>query len=107
MLFEEAIGGFQRVCHAVSVDHGFWDNARNAGEMVALMHSELSEMLEGLRKPHDDEHCPDFTAEEVEMADLFIRAAEYCEARKLRITYAIAAKMLFNMSRPAMHGKKF
>jgi hypothetical protein len=107
VLFEEAMQGFQRACHGVSVDHGFWDSARNGGELIALMHSELSEMLESLRKPHDDEHCPEFASEEIEMADLFIRAGDYCEARRLRISYAIAAKMLFNLSRPAMHGKKF
>ena len=32
-------------------------NARNKGEMIALMHTELSEALEGIRKPHQDEHC--------------------------------------------------
>lgn len=32
--------------HQNSIDHGFWDNPRNFGEAVALMHSELSEALE-------------------------------------------------------------
>lgn len=32
--------------HMTAVDKGFWDTERNFGEMVALMHSELSEALE-------------------------------------------------------------
>lgn len=32
--------------HQTAVEHGFWDEERNFGEMLALMHSELSEALE-------------------------------------------------------------
>lgn len=32
--------------HQTAADHGFWDFNRNFGEMIALMHSELSEALE-------------------------------------------------------------
>lgn len=87
--------------------HGFWDGPRNKGEMIALMHSELSEMLEGIRKPGPDSHCPLFTSEEIELADLLIRAFDYAEAHKLRLVSAIEAKMTFNESRPYRHGKEF
>ena len=34
-----------------AVDHGFWEGSNhNNGEKICLVHSELSEMLEGLRK---------------------------------------------------------
>lgn len=75
---------------------------------IALAHSELSEVLEGIRKPHQDEHCPGFTSEEVEYADTVIRILEYAEHRKLRLFEAIMAKHDFNCSRSFMHGgKKF
>lgn len=34
-------------------DKGFWDNERNFGEAIALMHSELSEALEEHRDGHE------------------------------------------------------
>ena len=92
--------------------HGFWEGtprpdipAETRASKIALMHSELSEMLEGVRKPGQDSHCPEYTSEEVELADLFIRGADYAGARKLRLVDAILAKMKFNESRPYKHGK--
>jgi hypothetical protein len=88
---------------------------RNVPEMISLMHSELSEMLEGVRKGGQDKHIPARGVEEVEMADLFIRALDYCAFRKLDIEGAIKDKLLYNVSRQdhtrearlAEGGKKF
>lgn len=72
---------------------------RNKGEAIALMHSELSEALEGLRKDLNDEHLPQFKSEVVEMADCIIRILDYCEGFGLNIGAAIAAKLEYNASR--------
>lgn len=91
-----------------AVAKGFWEAERNDGEMIALMHSELSEALEALRhgNPPDD-HIPEFSGVEAEMADEIIRVAEFCHARGYRLEEAVMAKMAYNESRPYKHGKKF
>jgi hypothetical protein len=88
---------------------------RNPGEMLCLIHSEVSEMLEGVRKGLPDSHLPDRTAEEVEAADVLIRLLDYCCFRRLDIGGAMLAKLEYNATRAdhtdearrAAGGKKF
>lgn len=72
---------------------------RNAGEMIALIHSELSEALEGTRKNLMDDKLPHRKMEEVEMADALIRLLDYCAGRKLDIGGAYVEKMRYNATR--------
>lgn len=86
---------------------GWWDAERNDGEIIALMHSELSEALEALRHGNQpDSHIPEFVGTEAEMADVVIRIMDYGKARGLRIAEAIEAKMAYNANRERMHGGK-
>lgn len=107
--YELDIADLAELCHAVSVSKGFWDNLpRNKAEMIALIHSEASEMLEGVRKPGlMSEKCPELTLEEEEWADLLIRVLDYGHGNGLRMGKAFVEKTLFNISRPYKHGKKF
>lgn len=73
--------------------------ARNKGELIALMHSELSEMLEGIRKNKLDDHLPHRLAEEVEAADLLIRLLDYCGGFNLDLHGAFEEKMKYNSTR--------
>ena len=38
-----------REIHEIAVEHGWWEEERSFGEIVALCHSELSEALEADR----------------------------------------------------------
>ena len=89
------------VCHSIAKNKGWWDNERNEGELIALMHSELSEALEAMRnhKPKDD------IAEE--LADCCIRIFDYCGAKNINLQKTLLKKIKYNRSRPYRHGKKF
>lgn len=112
---ELGINSLTRACHMITVDKGFWDGEiiegqkRNDGEMIALMHSELSELLEAVRdkEPKQDRHCPEFLNRDIELADLLIRAFDYAQSRGINLGGAIIAKMAVNAARPYKHGRKF
>lgn len=70
-----------------------------AATKIALMHSELSETLEGLRKGLKDDHLPHRNAEEVELADVLIRIFDYAAWREFDIAGAVAEKLAYNENR--------
>jgi len=93
----------------IAISKDWWKGERNDGELIALMHSELSEALEALR--HDNpasDHIPDFTGVEEELADVIIRIMDYAVAKNHRVAEAVIAKIEFNAGRDFKHGgKKF
>jgi len=88
---------------------------RNFGEVIALMHSELSEALEAHRKNLMDDKLTHRPGVEVELADALIRILDTCKANGFDIATAAVEKNRFNRvrkdhqrkSRLAKNGKRF
>lgn len=72
---------------------------RNKGEMLCLIHSEISECLEGIRKGLMDDHLPHRSMEEVELADALIRILDYSAGHGLDIHGSFVEKMAYNANR--------
>ena len=94
------------LAHSTAVNAGWYKNPvtgetvkRNFGEVVALMHSELSEALEANRKGLMDDKLPDRRGEEVEFADCIIRLFDTARAMGLDIAGAFILKNRYNQTR--------
>ena len=72
---------------------------RNFGEVVALMHSELSEALEADRKGLKDDKLPHRDGREVEFADCIIRILDTAAALGLDVAGALIEKNRYNRDR--------
>lgn len=106
----EAGRTLQSACHSASVVAGWWKDLRTGeqlisrphivGEKLALIHSEVSEAMEGHRKSKMDDKLPHRPMVEVELADAVIRIMDLAGALNLDIGGAIAEKMAFNKIRP-------
>lgn len=107
----------QKACHNASNAAGWWQDLKTGTDYIAevrnstrlgkalvaeklcLIHSEVSEAMEGHRKGLMDDKLKHRQAIEVELADAVIRIGDLCGALGLDLGGAIAEKMAYNANR--------
>jgi len=100
------VNNLRDICYKASFDAGWHTNLetgelleRNKAEMLCLIHSEISEAMEGERKGLMDDHLPNRQMAEVELADAVIRIMDYAGRWGYDIGGALVAKMDYNKNR--------
>lgn len=96
-------------CYGASYKAGWWynpitgvntkDNPMCFSQKLCLIHSEISEAMEGDRKGLKDDKLPHRDMREVELADALIRIFDLAGAYGMDIGGAVAEKMQYNSSR--------
>lgn len=97
-------------CSRNAYEHGWHDKDRSFGDVISLIHSELSEALEDYR---DGKSINEVYWEgekpcgiPVELADVLIRIFDFCGQNGINIQSALEKKMKYNKTRPYRHGGK-
>ena len=107
---EYGLDALAAILHETAIEKGFWDSPKNfdvLGNKLALVHSEVTEILEAIRKDKGSREIVE------EMADVLIRLLDvYAALKKMgtvqdSLDEILDFKVDKNRGRPRLHGNLF
>lgn len=110
LVTDYGLDALSAVLHETAREKGFWDGEYThdkVGNKLALVHSEVTEVLEAIRKDQGSEKVVE------EMADVIIRLLDIYAAMRNEETVlhsldeVLQKKMNINKDRPKLHGNLF
>lgn len=110
ILTEYGLDALSAMLHEIAKEKGFWDGEYNhdkIGNKLALVHSEVTEVLEAIRKSKGSENIVE------EMADVIIRLLDVYGAMRNKedvlhsLDEVLENKININKDRPRLHGNLF
>jgi NTP pyrophosphatase (non-canonical NTP hydrolase) len=110
ILSDYGLDALAAVLHEIAIEKGFWDGEYShdkIGNKLALVHSEVTEVLEAIRKSKGSEQVVE------EMADVIIRLLDVYAAMRNEeqilhsLDEVLEAKINKNKERPRLHGNLF
>jgi NTP pyrophosphatase (non-canonical NTP hydrolase) len=110
VLTEYGLDALAAMLHETAREKGFWDGEYShdkVGNKLALVHSEVTEVLEAIRKSKGSEQVVE------EMADVIIRLLDVYAAMRNEeqilhsLDEVLEAKINKNKERPRLHGNLF
>ncbi len=110
LVSEYGLDALAAVLHETAKEKGFWDGEYShdkIGNKLALVHSEVTEVLEAIRKSKGSENIVE------EMADVIIRLLDVYAAMRNEdqilhsLDEVLEAKINKNKDRPRLHGNLF
>lgn len=104
---EESLNYLSGLVHGIAIRKGWYEQQRDAPELLCLVHSEVSECLEVYRAGDPmSGKIPGWRESHLEMADIIIRVLDMAKHYGVDIGGAVMAKVHYNEDRPHRHGGK-
>lgn len=110
LMTDYGLDALSAVLHETAIEKGFWDGEYSndkVGNKLALIHSEVTEVLEAIRKEQGSEKIVE------EIADILIRTLDLYAAMRNQesvvhsLDDVLQNKINKNKERPRLHGNLF